>query len=557
MVARIGSVVEDVTTGNVETIGLAELRVESSGGSAVYVYDKLNQLVGVNNGYDIGMAYNGEGLRVGKVVTNSTDDKNSRYLYERDKVVLELDGYGNQEAYSVYGGNTLICRTVDGQTVYYNYNGHGDVTALTDSNGTILSSYYYDAFGTIIESTGEDENSIAYAGYQYDKETGLYYLNARMYDPKIARFMQEDTYRGARNDPLSLNLYTYCYNEPMMNYDPSGHVVTQYDVEHCTPEQIAAIQAATDAWNAAASIADPTAREAAQVAAHAAAEEARRYTTSASGNIAGVPGGMTNIYLDKNDAEALWKMVEKKYKDSDEIEKPALEYNGESYTLYHPSLPSNPNALEIGQEEPGSTNTVFNLSGYVEVGCMEIPFSVWEWYKWLAGKQDSWEDIPNDSYSDEANEASLAGQMLQFINDLGESVAHFKLKVTFYLSKDGKHRRTTIQLKNEAMASIMKENAGGTYRAYRKIGTESHCTEFAFDQARASDQYMFYIDIVDGDMKAYMKKYKNDNIIAYKNEWLFGKYYPVGRFPYCLPLTVDDILKKAIIKALGSRDIVL
>ncbi len=44
-----------------------------------------------------------------------------------------------------------------------------------------------------------------------------------MYDPKIARFLQEDTYRGNSNDPLSLNLYTYCANNPMVYYDPTGH----------------------------------------------------------------------------------------------------------------------------------------------------------------------------------------------------------------------------------------------------------------------------------------------------------------------------------------------
>jgi len=44
-----------------------------------------------------------------------------------------------------------------------------------------------------------------------------------MYDPKIARFLQEDTYRGQANDPLSLNYYTYCSNNPVVYWDPSGH----------------------------------------------------------------------------------------------------------------------------------------------------------------------------------------------------------------------------------------------------------------------------------------------------------------------------------------------
>jgi hypothetical protein len=44
-----------------------------------------------------------------------------------------------------------------------------------------------------------------------------------MYDPVTARFMQEDTYAGQQQDPLSLNLYTYCHNSPLMYWDPTGH----------------------------------------------------------------------------------------------------------------------------------------------------------------------------------------------------------------------------------------------------------------------------------------------------------------------------------------------
>ncbi len=54
-------------------------------------------------------------------------------------------------------------------------------------------------------------------------KTGLYYLNSRFYDPETARFMQEDSYDGDVYDPLSLNLYTYCSNNPISYCDPSGH----------------------------------------------------------------------------------------------------------------------------------------------------------------------------------------------------------------------------------------------------------------------------------------------------------------------------------------------
>lgn len=170
-------------------------------------------------------------------VTNGTTTK---YLYEYDKVVLELNETGEQIGRNIYGTNLLMRTAKEGAintTYYYLYNGHGDVTALADINGSIAATYHYDEFGNIDSSasSGNVNNSITYAGYQYDKESGLYYLNARMYDPVTARFFIKDTYTGDINDPLSLNLYTYCHNEPLMYWDPTGHdyeyIITSSGIE--------------------------------------------------------------------------------------------------------------------------------------------------------------------------------------------------------------------------------------------------------------------------------------------------------------------------------------
>ncbi|WP_342566517.1 RHS repeat-associated core domain-containing protein [Paenibacillus sp. FSL R7-0345] len=67
--------------------------------------------------------------------------------------------------------------------------------------------------------------SFKYAWEIYDEETGLYYLRARYYDPSIGRFINEDTYEGQIDNPLSQNLYTYVHNNPLINIDPTGHVV--------------------------------------------------------------------------------------------------------------------------------------------------------------------------------------------------------------------------------------------------------------------------------------------------------------------------------------------
>jgi len=186
-------------------------------------YDLFNQLITTvtSDGVTVINTYNGDGLRVGKSVNGTL----TRYLYEYQRVVLEENSLGDQTGRNVYGIN-LLTRQVGVDTFLYMYNGHADVTALLNTAGNVVATYYYDAFGNILDQTGVLSNNILYAGYQYDSETGLYYLNARMYDPVTARFMQEDTFTGDRNDPLSLNLYTYCHNEPLMYSDPTGH--TEY-----------------------------------------------------------------------------------------------------------------------------------------------------------------------------------------------------------------------------------------------------------------------------------------------------------------------------------------
>lgn len=113
-------------------------------------------------------------------------------------------------------------------TCSYLYSAYGDVTELTDNaDGSLAAAYEYDAFGEILRSTVSEgiDNSVTYRGYEYDSETGLYYLNARYYDPETARFLTEDTYRGTRDDPLSLNRYVYCQSNPIRYVDPSGHSV--------------------------------------------------------------------------------------------------------------------------------------------------------------------------------------------------------------------------------------------------------------------------------------------------------------------------------------------
>jgi RHS repeat-associated protein len=53
-------------------------------------------------------------------------------------------------------------------------------------------------------------------------DSGLYYYEARYYDPEIGRFISRDPLQGETDSPQTLNRYVYCLNNPLKYIDPAG-----------------------------------------------------------------------------------------------------------------------------------------------------------------------------------------------------------------------------------------------------------------------------------------------------------------------------------------------
>jgi RHS repeat-associated protein len=117
-----------------------------------------------------------------------------------------------------------------GDEYFYIKNLQGDIIEIVDASGTSVAKYRYDAWGNIIYQWDSglgiaNANPYRYRSYRLDSGTGLYYLNARYYDPSIGRFISADSINYL--DPSSgqgLNLYAYCGNNPVMYTDITGYL---------------------------------------------------------------------------------------------------------------------------------------------------------------------------------------------------------------------------------------------------------------------------------------------------------------------------------------------
>lgn len=213
--------------GNLET-KTAKVAGNCTGGVTTYAWDAENRLVRIDFP-DLTFAayrYDGVGRRIEKDVKGTI----TRYIYDGEDILLEYDGLNTLLARYTHGPGiddpAMVERDLDAsgtfeltETFFYQTDGLGSVTELTDSTGAVARTIVYDSYGQIAQDTSGIAQPYTFTGRELDAESDLYFYRARYYDAARARFLSQDPIGFDAGDD---NLYRYVRNNPVIRIDPFG-----------------------------------------------------------------------------------------------------------------------------------------------------------------------------------------------------------------------------------------------------------------------------------------------------------------------------------------------
>jgi RHS repeat-associated protein len=191
-----------------------------------YRYDLLNRLTEVlryQDGNLVTVARYGYDINSLRIYKEDGEGKTTRYVYDATGNRLETHSDETSSYYIFRGLRHVARRIVDNASQtevrhYYGTDHLGSTVLVTGDAGEVLWSGETNPFGDSVSGEGivGESERIKYTGKDFDEDAGLYYFNARWYDPGTGRFITEDPIR------YGVAWYAYVANNPISYIDPSG-----------------------------------------------------------------------------------------------------------------------------------------------------------------------------------------------------------------------------------------------------------------------------------------------------------------------------------------------
>ncbi len=130
-----------------------------------------------------------------------------------------------EERFRLYAGDRQIGEIVrkDGtdKTLYFHTDHLGSTDTISDSTGA-ATTQHFEPFGAPIAPPNPEITRVGFTGQDQDVDLGFTDMKGRMYDPLAGRFASADPVMQAPFWSQGLNSYSYVFNDPINNTDPSG-----------------------------------------------------------------------------------------------------------------------------------------------------------------------------------------------------------------------------------------------------------------------------------------------------------------------------------------------
>ncbi len=221
----------------------------------VYTWNGENRLVVIeplsptNNSTKLEFSYDYMGRRISKSVSTYSSDlwsptSDHRFVYDDWNLISDVCSptsgssstncfvWGLDLSQTLQGAGgiggllsaSLAMTNQQQATVFYSYDGGGNITELVDINGTVQTHYEYDSYGKLLAAVGDLHalNPFKFSTKYYDVETDFYYYGYRYYSAKFGRWIKRDSI----GEVGGFNLYAFVMNSPINWCDLLGWKLT-------------------------------------------------------------------------------------------------------------------------------------------------------------------------------------------------------------------------------------------------------------------------------------------------------------------------------------------